>query len=276
MPESTTALSEPVATATTQESRHVQSAGSIESDGPYFNPNYHGDDPKPGPVVGGLAAVGKGIGDVFAKVFVEIPTDIAKWIGGDRPVNAAQMMEDSASADNRRTGINKLLEYDFTKRPPYTTRYQQIARDDGDVTVKAAAIRASNRARDSKATPVFIKSLEPPRQRMTGEASLLDGWVRLEAAKALANVPDTAAAPGLVRLLTNPEENRDVRIAAADALKHYRTLTVARALVNALGDHEFGVSWQARQSLKYLFSRDLGYSDSAWLQYLSGPQSPVK
>ena len=45
------------------------------------------------------------------------------------------------------------------------------------------------------------------------------------------------------------------------------------ALVAVLSDHDFAVSWQARQSLKYLFSRDLGYSDSAWLAYLTGPRS---
>ena len=56
----------------------------------------------------------------------------------------------------------------------------------------------------------------------------------------------------------------------------YRTLTVARALVGVLSDRDFAVCWQARQSLQYLFSRDLGYSDGAWLTFLTGPQSPVK
>ncbi|HEX4796413.1 MAG TPA: HEAT repeat domain-containing protein [Humisphaera sp.] len=276
MPEPTIAPSESIAASTTQESHHDRAAHSVETDGPYFNPNYLGDELPPGPVVSGFSSVGKAIGGFFVAL-VEIPVGAAKWLGGDRPVNAAQMMEDDTSPDNRREGINKLLEYDFTKRDPYTTRYRQIAQTEReDITVKAVAIRASNRSRDVKATPVFVNGLEPPRQPPTGEASLLDGWVRLEAAKALVNVPDNAAAPGLVRLLMNPEENRDVRIAAADALKHYRTLTVARALVKVLNDREFGVSWQARQSLKYLFGRDLGYNDGAWLEYLSGPQSPVK
>lgn len=248
--------------ARTERARHEKHDG--END-PYYNSNYRDDDEASlNPVLSLAVAAGVGIVALGAAL-ISLPINGAKWLSGDRPSNAARMMEDSASADNRRQGINKLLEYDFTKRDPYTARYRQIARFDTDPTVRAVAIRASNRARDASATPNFIRGLD--------DAS---DWVRLEAAKALANVPDPAATPALLRLLADPEENRDVRIAAADALKHDRTLTVARALVAVLNDREFGVAWQARRSLKYLFNRDLGYSDSAWLAYLTGPESPVK
>jgi len=232
-----------------------------DSTAPYFNPRYHDDDAGGIPI---LSDVGHAI-VVGVVAVASVPINGIKWLSGDRPVNAVRMMEDGSSADNRRTGINKLLEYDFTKVDPYTKRYRQIAQLDPDPTVRATAIRASNRARDPKATALFIKSLDDK-----------SDWVRLEAAKALVNIPDTAAVPALLRTLANADENRDVRIAAADALKHYRTLTVARALVAVLSDHDFAISWQARKSLQYLFNRDLGYSDSAWLSYLTSPQAPVK
>ena len=39
-------------------------------------------------------------------------------------------------------------------------------------------------------------------------------------------------------------ESKDVRIAAADALRQYRTLDVARVLVTYLNETDFGVAWQ--------------------------------
>ena len=37
-----------------------------------------------------------------------------------------------------------VTKFDFTHRPPYTTRYQQITQTDPDYTVRAMAIRALN------------------------------------------------------------------------------------------------------------------------------------
>jgi HEAT repeat protein len=101
-------------------------------------------------------------------------------------------------------------------------------------------------------------------------------WVRLESAKALANLPDVRAADTLRGIAENRLENRDLRIAAADALKHYRTLPTARVLSSVLDDPKFGVSWQARRSLRYLTDRDYGYDKSAWLTYLIAPESQLR
>ncbi len=45
---------------------------------------------------------------------------------------------------------------------------------------------------------------------------------------------------------------------------------VMRALVEELDDHEFGVAWQARQSLEMLTGQDFRYDSKAWLNYLAG------
>jgi hypothetical protein len=65
-----------------------------------------------------------------------------------------------------------------------------------------------------------------------------------------------------------------VRIAAADALKHYRALDAARALVDTLDSRDFGVAWQSRRSLIRLTGRDLNYDEGQWLQFLTGPDRP--
>jgi hypothetical protein len=182
---------------------------------------------------------------------------------GNTPVNAAVQMENQVLPDQRRQGIAKLSDQPFGRRAPYTERYRQIAQLDNDWLVRATAIRALNRARDMSATPAFIRAL-------ADESPI----VRTEAAKALANIPDNNAIPALLRVAANPEENRDVRIAAADALKHYRTIEVARALITLLNGRDFGVAWQAHRSLVAITGTDKRYDESAWLQYLSSSEQP--
>ena len=181
-------------------------------------------------------------------------------LGGKTPLRAARKMEDPHFADERREGINELVENSFGKRPPYTTRYKQIATLDPDYTVRATAVRALNRARDRSATDVFIKAL-----------SDRNDLVRLEAAKALANIPDPRAAEPLAKIVNSAVENRDLRIAAADSMRHYRDMGVARSLVNVLNGKDFGVAWQARHSLRTLTGKDHRYDERAWLTYLTQP-----
>lgn len=183
---------------------------------------------------------------------------------GDTALEIVRGMENERYPDRRRRSINKLVERDYGRRDPYTKRYAQIARTDEDFLVRATAIRALNRARYQPGTPVLIQALTDAHQ-----------MVRLEAAKALANVPDPTAAAPLVAVVNNAQEDRDVRIAAADALKHYRTLDVARSLAGQLEGSDFGVAWQSRQSLAKLTGRDLRYNETAWLGYLTGPDKPL-
>jgi hypothetical protein len=179
------------------------------------------------------------------------------------PRAAAVKMEDQYFPDERREGINYLAATTYGKREPYSTRYEQVAKLDEDWLVRATAIRALNRARDRSATPTFVAALSDKNEQ-----------VRLEACKALIHMPDESAVPGLVKLVESEDENKDVRIAAADALQHYRSLEVARALTNTLAGRDFGVAWQAHQTLILLTGHDLQYDEAAWLAYLTGPEKP--
>jgi HEAT repeat protein len=179
------------------------------------------------------------------------------------PIELVRKMENAESPQQRWQAIDELVEREFAKRAPYTDRYAEIAMDDPDYLVRAVAIRALNRSRQAGKTDVFIRGLN--------ERSDV---VRLEAAKALNNLPDPAAAPPLVALLTSDTEIADVRIAAAEALRHYKRIEVARALIAALTDRDFGVAWQARRSLHRLMETDLGYDQGKWLAYITGPAKP--
>ena len=189
--------------------------------------------------------------------------NLTDYVTGNTPIRGVTQMEDRYFPDERRVGINKLADRGFGRREPYTDRYMQVAQYDSDYLVRATAIRALNRSREQRAAPVFVKALE--------DSSPL---VRQEAAKALANVPDPNAVAPLSRLVANPQEPRDVRIAAADALTHYRALDAARALVDTLDSRDFGVAWQSRRSLVRLTGRDLKYDEGQWLQFLTGPERP--
>ncbi len=245
-------------------SSKVTLADSRDDEDVYTRQNLNDEDEAPPPnfAIRALDATGTRIGNFFMGIGGKISRTY-RWFQGDRPGAAARDMENSDSADRRRQGINGLLEYDFTRHEPYTTRYRQIAEFDTEATVRATAIRASNRSRDAKARPLFVRALID-RSEM----------VRLEGAKALVHLPDPSAVAPLLKIADNREESRDVRIAAVDALKHYRTPAVARALVAALNERDFSIAWQARRSLRYLTGRDYRYDDGAWLAYFTGPDKP--
>jgi hypothetical protein len=182
---------------------------------------------------------------------------------GNTPLRAVQMMEDPYFPDERRQGITRLSARAWGRREPYTTRYAQIAQFDANHLVRAAAVRALNRSRDASQTDLFIR-------RLSDESYL----VRLEAAKALSNIPDQAAIPGLLKVVQNESEHPDVRIAAADALRHYRTLQVGRVLISLLSSRNFGIAWQANQSLQVITGRNFKYDQSAWLEYVTSAETP--
>jgi hypothetical protein len=195
---------------------------------------------------------------------------------GKTPGAYARMMEDDKSADARRTGILKLVtNYSFARTDPYTQRYWQIAQGDPDPLVRIAAIRALNRSRDPQVVPIAIKAMDSDSVPL-----------RVEAAKALANIPDEKAVPALLRHMGalievrgetgRPEqqsESRDVRVACADALRNFPTRDVTKALVEVLKDKQFEVSWQARKSLMLITGYDYHYDQDKWTQHLT--QNPL-
>jgi hypothetical protein len=196
---------------------------------------------------------------------------IYNYITGNTPFNAAKDMLDPSYPDRRREAVVYLSKREYGRRDPYAKYFAEMAHVDDDATVRAMAIRALNRCRYKASIPVYIQALE--------DASPL---VRLEAAKALANMPDPGAIDALIKHLKGniqvrvkdnlepQEETGDVRVACADALRCYGSGDVTEALASVLRDRNFAVSWQARKSLKLITGQDYRYDDSAWLTYLSG------
>lgn len=185
-------------------------------------------------------------------------------LNGETPIKYAAAMEDVKSPDTRRQGILQLANYRFARTNPiYAKRWDQIASEPAaDPTVRAAAMRAMNHARDKGHTQTFVDAL--------GDT---DAAVRLEAAKALANLPNDAAVPKLIDHLQK-DDNQDVRIACADALRLYKTAEVARALVGVLPERQFGVAFRARESLILMTGHNFRWDEGAWLDYFAKAQKP--
>ncbi|HEV8292932.1 MAG TPA: HEAT repeat domain-containing protein [Tepidisphaeraceae bacterium] len=168
-----------------------------------------------------------------------------------------------SNPDHRRSGVVYLSDRSPGRHDPYLKQYMNMARTDPDPSVRSMAIRALNRARDKRAIPIFLAALDEKNDS-----------VRLEGAKGLANIPDPTAVAPLIRHLDNLDENVDVRVACADALRLYRTSEVAQALVRGLRDRNFGIAWQSRKSLQLMTGKDFRYDTAAWLTYLSGTNKP--
>ena len=89
-----------------------------------------------------LQALGRGfdsaIGDPFSRLM--------DFISHDTPGTAARKMLDDNSADNRRQGTLRLASFSFARTGPSLKVYAREA-NDPDYTVRAAGLRALNRAR---------------------------------------------------------------------------------------------------------------------------------
>lgn len=210
--------------------------------------------------------------DFFAGI-IRLWDDLTDLMG--EPAVAARRLL-SPWPDDRAEGITLLASKQRGRREPNLTAFAYFAGGDpgsaGGVgspgaaaavpadkspLVRSAAIRALNYARDGSRTPLFVAALDDPSE-----------LVRLEAAKALANVPDAAAIPALAKRLADVAESQETRVAAADALRCYRDRAAVQALIRALDDRSFAVVWRARLSLRLIAGEDYGYDPAAWLAWL--------
>lgn len=194
--------------------------------------------------VAGVGQLGLGIKDAFA------------WLRGDTPnyLHWARVLNaPDGTPDEQRQAMLGLARYEYGRKPPYTEAYAEFARRSPHALVRATAVRVLNISRDPSATPLFAEKLQD-------EAPA----VRLEAAKALANVPADEAAGPLLAVATNPQETIDVRLAAIDALRHYDNAELKQGLARLLEADDFSLAWQARRSLVTITGQDHGYDLDAW------------
>lgn len=197
-------------------------------------------------VSAGIAVIGnahESVGALFAPFFRNSPSEYAELMVGK-----------NSTADERIEGLTELPTFEFGREPPYTDAYATLAASGEVGLVRAVAVRAINRSREVGRTDVLIAAL-------ADKSSL----VRLEAAKALGNLPDPQAAGPLLQVATDVEQGLDVRLASVEALRYYpENRQVIDGLITLLDGEVFDLVFQARASLAVIFGRDLGYDAEAW------------
>jgi hypothetical protein len=199
-----------------------------------------------------LEALGAGWDALIGQPF----TNLVNYITKDTAHTASREMLDPNNPDKRREGTLKLVDFEKGRQGAFLIVYAHVATDP-DYTVRAAGLRALNRSRAKGYTYLFLKSLQDDQP-----------LVRLQAVDALGNIPDPDAINDLVDHLNN-DISPDVRISCADALRNFKNGEVASALVTVLDDRNFGVAWQARQSLELISGQDFRYDKNAWLDYFA-------
>lgn len=167
--------------------------------------------------------------------------------------HARTLNDPNARPDDRREALLRLAQYEFGQEEPYVDAYRLFVKEAQEPLTQAAAIRALNLSRDAQSADLLIEAL-------SDESPL----VRLEAAKALGNLPTADAATELLERALDPAEDVDVRIAAIEALHPYDDPTTKRSLAGLLEAGEFSVVWQARYTLVRITGEDHGFDIDAW------------
>jgi hypothetical protein len=183
---------------------------------------------------------------------------------GPSPRELAEMAFDPKDADNRREGIDAMSKTSWGRQDKYLKGYALVLSQDGDASVRAAAVRALGRSGSANYLPNVV-------------AALSDGSpaVRLEAAVVLNKMTaDAAARPLCERAIL--DDSADVRMWCAKALRNYRQAQVLSALVRCLDDPSFSVVYHARRSLAALTGKDMGNDPVAWAPVLAAGLPPER
>ncbi|MGP1346620.1 MAG: HEAT repeat domain-containing protein [Phycisphaerales bacterium] len=183
-------------------------------------------------------------------------TSLLSVLSGPTPADAAAWATDEFDPDKRQRGITLLANAPWGGESVYVDLYEVAAQDE-DPGVRAAAARALGRHGSARHVPLIVPNLE-------ADSRIL----RWEAAKSLQRLhnPD-AVRPLIARLDPGVEPAAEVRAAAATALGQYGETDVVLALIDALNDRDLAVNDAAHQSLVTLTGQDHGLDTNEWIRW---------
>lgn len=182
-------------------------------------------------------------------------------IMGDSPAERRQKLLDKLSspdADLRREGVHMLGEKEPAQWNVTPKLLKVMARGDSDAQVRAAAVQvlvdvAPDDSHLAEVMPFVAK-----------DSSAL---VRREGIAAMAAKPQPGHMDTLLAML-DAESDPDLRAKIVTALSDYNDRNVLLALLDALTDDYFSVSYRARESLKRITGVDYGYDQDAWREHV--------
>ncbi len=187
---------------------------------------------------------------------------------------------ESDQADERRRAVEAL-----TAKPEATTdwaimAFDSIARTDVDPTVRVAALRGLGKSAGPKTVPTLVKLLktgDPP-----PDVHLAPAVVRWEAALLLRDISragklDPGQNEEIITVLlarADNDDDRNVRIAAIEALGSFRDQRVLAGLILALKERDFAIQSASENSLRALTGQSHSYDSDEWAKWLAGTSDP--
>lgn len=180
---------------------------------------------------------------------------------GAKPEALVRDMFESPDPDARRQAIEKLSSHDWGLRDPYLKGYSLKAQDE-NAAVRSAAIRALGKAGDTRYAPAVIVALRDRAPAVRGDAAVALDWM-----------PSPDAVTPLMQSAAK-DESLDVRMNSCRALRHYPRRDVLETLLAAMDDSDFGVRFQAAQSLKEMTGEDGGTDSAVWRDRLGKRADP--
>jgi HEAT repeat protein len=183
-----------------------------------------------------------------------IPRMMGAVNSNSSPTQAAANLFNVTSPDERRDAIAYLQTKKYGHEAPYMKAYTLLATDPHP-QVRAQAMRALGTSGDPSVAPTLVTGL--------GDA---EAEVRRDAAAALLTTYGPEAEAPL-RVHLREDEDDQVKINCARALRHFRSQPVIRALIDALDDRNAAVAYWSRESLIGLTGERMPVDTKTWLTW---------
>lgn len=205
------------------------------------------------------------------------------WLASQRDVAAyLDLALTNPDADIRRAAVVQVGKTRHDGMPAAMDALDLIARSDRNAAVRCAAIRVLARHPGPTAATTMLTLLTPEARKSSTlpagagvRGAAMSALCRFSSESLFEGEAEAAVREAGIQHLLH-DESRDVRIDAAALLAHYPHLDTARALINALGQSDFAVVFEAERSLRYLTGQAFGYDAGRWRAWLETTPSPFE
>jgi len=193
-----------------------------------------------------------------------------------------QLALESEDADVRRDAVVRICESRYVASEDAFHVLDAVARTDPITQIRCIAIRGLSAYEDPRPVATILTILQATSE--CDNALPADEDVRWEAVRALVAVEGSGGLDGPQReiarevciKLVESDPARNVRIAAASALRGFRHRAVFQPLIRALRDEDFAIADTAEHSLIALTGVTHDYDADAWEQWVARAQNPFE
>ena len=203
-----------------------------------------------------------------------------KWIWTQARAEAVLLEAlEAESPDDRRRAIERISRSKYASSDDSVKTLGLIVRTDTSQIVRRTAAHGLGGSQREEACAPLLKVLDAenlPREVRAADAALRQTCVTSLDTLISASVCCGPAQPMIavvVGLLRN-DRDREVRIAAARLLRHFRHIDALDGLIAAQRQHEFAVTYEAEQSLIQLTGHTHGQRHDDWRVWLGETEDP--